>query len=340
MAASTQSSFNALRNDILQRRFKPIYLFMGDESYFIDALTESLVDSVLTESEKDFNMLTFYGVDSDVNLIISSARRFPMMSEYQLIIVKEAQNLANLELLDLYAKNPMPSTILVINYKHGTIDKRKALVKSILKTGEVFESKKLYENQIPAFIQSWLKEKGLSIDEKSAQMLTDYVGNDISKLIPQLQKLEVSLPEGERRITATLIERNVGISKDYNNFELQKAIISKDIVAANRIVDYFDKNPKENPMMATIAILFNYFSNLLECYWLPQKDEQSIMNALNMRSSYFVRDYMTGLRNYSAQKVMDIISDLRTFDARSKGVDNVSASQGDLLKELVYRIMH
>jgi DNA polymerase-3 subunit delta len=340
MAVSTQSSFNAIRNDIQQRRFKPVYLFMGDEAYFIDVLTELLSDTVLTETEKDFNMLTFYGVDADVNLIIASARRFPMMAEYQLIIVKEAQHLDNFELLDLYAKNPMPSTILVINYKHGTVDKRKAVIKSILKTGEVFESKKLYENQIPAFIQSWLKDKEIAIDEKSAQMLTDFVGNDISKLIPQLQKLEVSLPEGQRRISSELIEKNIGISKDYNNFELQKAIISKNIVAANRIVDYFDKNPRENPLMATIAVLFNYFSNLLECYWLPRKDEQSIMNALNMRSAYFVRDYMAGLRNYSAQKVMGIISDLRTFDARSKGVDNVSASPGDLLKELVYRIMH
>ncbi|MDR2816994.1 MAG: DNA polymerase III subunit delta [Proteiniphilum sp.] len=340
MAASTQSSFNTIRNDILHRHFKPLYLFMGDESYFIDVLTELLSDTVLTETEKDFNMLTFYGVDADVNLIIASARRFPMMAEYQLIIVKEAQNLDNFEQLDLYAKNPMPSTIMAINYKHGTVDKRKAVVKSILKTGEVFESKKLYENQIPAFIQSWLKDKEIAIDEKSAQMLTDFVGNDISKLIPQLQKLEVALPDGQRRINSELIEKNIGISKDYNNFELQKAIISKNIVTANRIVDYFDKNPKDNPMMATIAVLFNYFSSLLECYWLPLKDEQSIMNALNMRSAYFVRDYMVGLRNYSAQKVMEIISDLRTFDARSKGVDNVSASQGDLLKELVYRIMH
>ena len=313
---------------------------MGDESYFIDMLTELISETVLTETEKDFNMLTFYGVDADINFIISAARRFPMMAKYQLIIVKEAQNLDKFDLFDLYAKNPMPSTILVINYKHGTVDKRKAVVKNILKIGEVFESKKLYENQIPAFIQSWLKEKGIGIDEKSAQMLTDFVGNDISKLIPQLQKLEISLPESERRITSMMIERNVGINKDYNNFELQKAIITKNIMAANRIVDYFDKNPKENPMIATVAVLFNYFSNLLECFWLPRKDEQSIMNTLNMKSAYFVRDYMTGLRNYNAQKVMQIISDLRTFDARSKGVDNVSASQGDLLKELVYRIMH
>ncbi len=320
--------------------FKPIYLLMGDEGFFIDELTALLSDTLLTEVEKDFNMLTFYGVDSDVNTIISSARRFPMMSDHQLIIVKEAQQLDQFELLDHYVKNPMLSTVLVINYKHGSVDKRKALVKNIEKLGVVFESKKLYENQIPAFITSWFREKEIGIDEKSAQMLTDYLGNDISKLIPQLQKLEVSLPEGQRRITSDLIEKNVGISKEFNNFELQKAIITKNVLAANRIVDYFSRNPKDNPMMVTVAILFNYFSNLLECYWLPQKDERSIMSALNMKSSFFVRDYMTGLRNYNAGKVMEIISELRTFDARSKGVDNISVSQGELLKELVYRIMH
>jgi len=320
--------------------FKPIYLLMGDEGFFIDELTALLSDTLLTEVEKDFNMLTFYGVDSDVNTIISSARRFPMMSDHQLIIVKEAQQLDQFELLDHYVKNPMLSTVLVINYKHGSVDKRKALVKNIEKLGVVFESKKLYENQIPAFITSWFREKEIGIDEKSAQMLTDYLGNDISKLIPQLQKLEVSLPEGQRRITSDLIEKNVGISKEFNNFELQKAIITKNVLAANRIVDYFSRNPKDNLMMVTVAILFNYFSNLLECYWLPQKDERSIMSALNMKSSFFVRDYMTGLRNYNAGKVMEIISELRTFDARSKGVDNISVSQGELLKELVYRIMH
>jgi len=320
--------------------FKPIYLLMGDEGFFIDELTALLSDTLLTEVEKDFNMLTFYGVDSDVNTIISSARRFPMMSDHQLIIVKEAQQLDQFELLDHYVKNPMLSTVLVINYKHGSVDKRKALVKNIEKLGVVFESKKLYENQIPAFITSWFREKEIGIDEKSAQMLTDYLGNDISKLIPQLQKLEVSLPEGQRRITSDLIEKNVGISKEFNNFELQKAIITKNVLAVNRIVDYFSRNPKDNPMMVTVAILFNYFSNLLECYWLPQKDERSIMSALNMKSSFFVRDYMTGLRNYNAGKVMEIISELRTFDARSKGVDNISVSQGELLKELVYRIMH
>jgi DNA polymerase-3 subunit delta len=340
MATSTKSSFESIRNDIRRRQFKPIYLLMGDEGFFIDELTTLISDTLLTEVEKDFNMLTFYGADSDVNLIISSARRFPMMSDHQLIIVKEAQQLDQFELLDHYVKNPMLSTVLVINYKHGSVDKRKSLVKHIDKIGVVFESKKLYDNQIPAFITSWFREKEIGIDEKSAQMLTDHLGNEISKLIPQLQKLEVSLAEGARRVTSDLIEKNVGISKEFNNFELQKAIITKNVLTANRIVDYFSSNPKDNPMMVTVAILFNYFSNLLECFWLPQKDEQSIMAALNMRSSFFVRDYMTGLRNYNAGKVMEIISDLRTFDARSKGVDNISASQGELLRELVYRMMH
>lgn len=340
MATSTKSSFESIRSDIQRRHFKPIYLLMGDEGYFIDELTTLISDTLLTEVEKDFNMLTFYGVDSDVNLIISSARRFPMMSEHQLIIVKEAQQLEQFELLDHYVKNPMLSTVLVINYKHGSVDKRKSLVKNIDKIGVVFESKKLYENKVPAFITSWFREKGIGIDEKSAQLLTDNLGNEISKLIPQLQKLEVSLTDGARRVTSELIEKNVGISKEFNNFELQRAVITKNVLAANRIVDYFGRNPKDNPMMVTVAILFNYFSNLLECFWLPQKDEQTIMNALNMKSSFFVRDYITGMRNYNAGKVMEVISDLRTFDARSKGVDNISASQGELLKELIYRIMH
>lgn len=341
-APSTKTNYETIKNDVINRRFKPIYLFMGEESFFIDELTDLLSETVLTESEKDFNMLTFYGVDSDVNEIIASARRFPMMADFQLIIVKEAQNLDKFDLLDTYVKNPMPTTILVLCYKHGTVDKRKAVVKKIDKIGVVFESKKLYDNQMPGFITSYLKTKNIGIDMKSAQMLSDFIGNDISKLIPQLQKLEISLPlqSSQRRITADMIERNVGISKDYNNFELVKAVAKKDISTAGKIVNYFSRNSKENPIMATIAVLFNYFSNLLECFWLPIKDENSVMSALNFRSLFFVHDYMDGLRNYSATKVMEIISELRTVDAASKGIDNISATHGELLKVLIYKIMH
>lgn len=314
---------------------------MGDESFFIDQISDLLVENVLTNEEKDFNLLTFYGVDSDVNNIIASARRFPLMAEYQLIIIKEAQELDKFDLLDVYAKKPLKSTILVINYKHKKVDGRRALVKNINGNGGVvFESKKLYDNQVPPYIKSYFAAKKIIIDDKSAQMITDFVGNDISKLNQELLKLEISLPKDNNTITSDLVEKNIGISKDFNNFELLKAVISKDVVAANRIANYFDKNPKDNPTIVTISLLFNYFSNLLECFWLPQKNEQSVMSSLGLKSAYFARDYMSGLRNYNAMKVMNIISELRVFDAKTKGIGNVSATSGELLKELLFRIMH
>ncbi len=336
--AVRKHTFDSIKSDIESRAFSPIYLFMGEEAYFIDQLTDLLSSSVLTEDEKDFNYLVFYGVDANVENIISSARRFPMMSEYQLIIIKEAQELNNFELLEVYAKNPIKSTILVINYKHKNVDGRKSVYKAIQKNGVIFESKKIYDYQVPAFIKNHFRSRKINIDEKSAQILSDFVGNDLNKLMQELQKLEISLPANSRSITADLIERNVGISKDYNNFELQRAIINKNVLAANRIVDYFGKNPKENPIMVTVSVLFNYFSNLLECFWLRNQDEKSIENALGLR--FGGRDYVAGLRNYSAKKVMEIISILRTYDAKSKGIDNVSASQHDLMKEMVYKIMH
>lgn len=340
-APSTQNTFNSIRANIQKREFKPIYLLMGEESYFIDELIDSLSKTVLNEAEKDFNMLTFYGVDSDVNNIIASARRFPMMSDYQLIIVKEAQLLDKFDIFDIYAKKPMPSTILVIAYMHGKIDSRKAVVKNISKVGLVFESKHLYDNQIPSFITQYLREPGIGIDEKSAVLLADHVGNDLSKLIQELKKLEVAVSgQKTKRITAELIELNVGISKDFNNFELTTAVAQKDVYQVNRIIDYFDRNPKDNPIMVTITVMFNYFSNLLECYWLPRKDEESVMKALNIGNAFFAKDYMTGLRNYNAMKVTEVISYLRTYDAKSKGIDNSSSTPGQLLKELMYKILH
>lgn len=338
MASTT---FESIKRDILNKKYAPIYLLMGDEAFFIDQISDLLVDNVLTNEEKDFNLLMFYGVDSDVNNIVASARRFPLMSQYQLVVIKEAQELSKFDVLDVYAKNPLKSTILVINYKHKKVDGRRALVKNINNNGGVvFESKRLYDNQIPPYIRGYFAEKKIKIDDKSAQMITDFVGNDISKLNQELKKLQISLPNDSNTITSDLVERNIGISKDFNNFELLKAVISKDVVVSNRIADYFDKNPKDNPTIVTISMLFNYFSNLLECFWLPQKSEQSVMSTLNLRSAYFARDYMMGLRNYNAMKVMNIISELRTFDSKMKGVGNISATHGELLKELLYKIMH
>lgn len=335
------ASYDLMRTEILKKMYHPIYLLQGEESFFIDDLTNLLDKNILSETERDFNHTTFYGVDSDVRTIISACKRYPMMSEYQVIIVKEAQRLANIELLEVYAKKPLKSTILIINYKQGTIDGRKSVVKAIDKAGVIFESKRLYENKVPAFISSYFQQRNIRIDMKSTQMLVDYVGNDLSKLIKELEKLQVVVSGKEQKITAEIIEENIGISKDFNNFELVKAIANKDTPKVYRIVDFFDKNQKDNPLVVTLSSLIFYFNNLVECFWLTQKTEQAVMNTLNFRFSIQAQDYMAGLRNYTVNEVMEIISQLRTFDAKSKGIDNPPfTTNGELLKELVYKIMH
>ena len=335
------SSYSIVRKEILKKSFKPIYLFMGQESFFIDDLTNMMDKMILSETERDFNHSVFYGVDADVRTIISTCQRYPMMAEYQVVIVKEAQRLDNFDLLALYAKNPLKSTILIINYKHGTVDGRKAVLKAIDKVGVIFESKRLYDNQIPAFISSYYRDRGVQVDAKASQMLVDYVGNDLSKLVKELEKLQVVLSGKQPRVTPEVVEENIGISKDYNNFELIKAIANKDRARAFRIVDYFEQDQRTNPLVMTLSSFIYYFNNLVECYWLPHKSEQSVMKALNFRGTFMTWDYMAGLRNYSVGEVMEIISQLRTFDARSKGIDNPPyTTNGDLLKELVAKIMH
>lgn len=333
-------TFEQIKADIKARSFKPIYLFMGDEPYYIDELTDLLVNTVLPEEERDFNQTIRYGMETDVPSVITLARSFPMMSDYQLIVIKEAQNLSKIEELEMYAKNPLHTTILVLNYKNGTLDKRKKLYATIDKHGVVFESSKIPEYKIPAFISSYIQGEGLAIDQKAAQMLSDYLGNDLSKLTNEIAKLLIALPAGQKQITAELIEENIGISKDFNNFELLKAIIDKNIFKANQIADYFEKNPKNNPMIVTLVVLFNFFSNLMICYWAKNKTEQGIAAELGFRNPYQAKDYVVALRNYNAFKCMEVISLLRIYDAKGKGVDNVSTPDGELLKELLYKILH
>lgn len=333
-------TFEQIKADIKTRNFKPIYLLMGDEPYYIDELTLLLTDTVLPEEERDFNQTILYGMETDVASVITLARSFPMMSDYQLIVIKEAQNLSKIDELEIYAKNPLHSTILVLNYKNGTLDKRKKLYATIDKHGIIFESSKIPEYKIPAFISSYIQGKDLSIDQKAAQMLSDYLGNDLSKLTNEITKLLIAIPTGQKQITAELIEENIGISKDFNNFELLKAIIEKNIFKVNQIADYFEKNPKNNPMIVTLVVLFNFFSNLMICYWAKNKTEQGIASELGFRNPYQAKDYVTALRNYNAFKCMEIISLLRTYDAKGKGVDNVSTPDGELLKELLYKITH
>lgn len=333
-------TFEQIINGIKSRDFKPIYLLMGDEPYYIDEITNLFINTVLPEEERDFNQTILYGMETDVKSVITLARSFPMMSDYQVVVIKEAQNLSKIEELEVYAKNPLHTTILILNYKNGSLDKRKKLYAEIDKNGVVFESKKIPEYKIPGFISSYVQTKGLTIDQKSAQMLSDYLGNDLSKLTNEIAKLLIAIPPNEKRITAELIEENIGISKDFNNFELLKSVIEKDIFKVNQIADYFEKNPKNNPMVMTMSILFNFFSNLMVCYWAKNKTEQGIAAELGFRNPYQAKDYVLALKNYNAFKCMEIISLLRTYDARSKGVGNTSTSDGELLKELLFKITH
>ncbi|NDV67834.1 DNA polymerase III subunit delta [Dysgonomonas sp. 25] len=333
-------TFEQLKSDILARRFKPVYLLMGEESYYIDELTDLLINTILPEEERDFNQTILYGRDTDVRTLITSARAFPMMSEYQVIVVKEAQDMSKLDDLSIYVQNPLASTILVLNYKNGTYDKRKKLSAEINKHGVIFESAKIPDYKMAGFIGSFVQTKGLTIDGKSAQMLADYLGNDLKKIANELDKLLLAMPQGSKQITAELIEQNIGISKDYNNFELLKSVVQKDIVKMNQIADYFEKNPKNNPYILTLTVLFNFFSNLMICYWAKDKSEQGLANELGLRSSFQAKDYVMGVRNYNAFKCMEIVSLLRNYDAKGKGVGNVSTPDGELLKELLYKITH
>ena len=333
-------TFEQIVTEIKARKYRPVYLFMGDEPYYIDELTSMLTETVLPEEERDFNQSILYGMETNVTAVITMARSYPMMSDHQLIVIKEAQNLSKIEELEVYVKNPLKSTILVLNYKGGSLDKRKKLYAEIDKNGAIFESKKIPEYKIQAFINSYILSKGLSIDQKSAQMLSDYLGNDLSKLTNEIAKLLIAIPPGQMRITADLIEENIGISKDFNNFELLNAIINRNIFKVNQIADYFEKNPKNNPMIMTMSVLFNFFSNLMICYWAKNKTEQGLATELGLRNPYQAKDYVIALKNYNAFKCMEIIGLLRIYDAKSKGVDNSSAPDGELLKELLYKITH
>lgn len=334
-------TYEEICRNIRARNFSPIYLLMGEEPFFIDKISGLLIDIVLDESEKAFNQTIFYGSDITAAQVINAAKRFPMMSEYQLVVVREAQLLKDIDLLANYAKNPLMQTILVIDYKYKKYDRRKALATAADDKGVLFESKKVPDYKLNAFITSFLKEEDVNIDAKSAQMLSDFLGNDLTRLTKELEKLMILIPENAfRQITPEMIEENIGISKDFNNFELIKALASKDVLKANRIAGYFAKNPKSNPIQMTLPVLFNYFSNLLICYYSKDKSERGLMEALGLRLGFQVQDYLIGLKNYSAMKAFSTIGEIRNTDARSKGVGNASATDADLLKELLYKILH
>ena len=328
-----------LVTDIKNGNIKPIYLLMGEEPYYIDKISEFIEETILTEEERGFNQMVLYGRDVAVEDIVSNAKRFPMIAERQVVIVKEAQDLSRtFDKLDDYAKNPQPSTVLVLCYKYKTVDKRKAVYKAINKTGVVFESKKLYDNQVPDWIKRVLSPKGYTITPKASQLLVEFLGTDLGKINNELEKLQIVLPKNTQ-ITPEHIEENIGISKDYNNFELRKAIGAKDSVKAFKIVQYFADNPKDNPMVVTVALLFNFFSQLLQLHGMKDRNPRSVASALRV-NPYFVNEYLDAARNFPMRKVSQVVALLREFDVKSKGVNSNAIPQGDLLKELLVKILN
>lgn len=333
-------TYEEIVRDVKNGMYVPIYFLMGEEDYYIDRISEYIADRVLTEAEKEFNLTILYGADTDIATIINSAKRYPMMSKYQIVMVKEAQNLKNLDELTYYLQKPLMSTILVFCYKHGVLDRRKKLAAEIEKAGILFESKKLKDAQLSGFISSYLKRKRVDIEPKASEMMAEFVGADLNRMAGELEKLVITLPDGCSRITPEQIERNIGISKDYNNFELRNALITKDVLKVNLIVKYFNNNMKNNPLQVTLAVLFGFFSNLMLTYYAPGKSEQEIASFLGLRSPWQAKDYLAAMKKYSGVKVMQIIGEIRLCDAKSKGVKNSSVSDGDLLRELIYFIMH
>ena len=341
MPAKQGVTFQTIMQDLKNRSFAPFYLLMGDESYYIDSISDYIASHVLSSEECDFNQTICFGSDVTAVQVADMARRYPMMAEYQVIIVKEAQNIRSLEALEKYLKNPVKSTILVWCHKNGKIDARKKVLGLAQSVGVVFESKKLRDYQLPDFIQNYLKPKKISIDPKSCQMIADYIGADLSRIVSELDKILIYLPEDDRRITPEVVEKEVGVSKDFNAFELRNAIVSKDVFKANQIIKYFNNNPKAGSLYSFLPLLFSFFQNLMIVHYTPNKSsEQDIARALDLKSAWGSKDFITGLRNYSARKTMEIISKIREVDGKSKGLDNPNTGAGELMKELIFFILH
>ncbi len=325
-------------SDIKNGNIKPIYFLMGEEPYYIDKISEFIDKNVLAEEEKGFNQMVLYGRDVTIDDIVGNAKRFPMMAERQVVIVKEAQELSRtIEKLVDYAENPQPSTVLVMCYKYKKIDKRKKLYKVVAKNGVIFEGKKLYENQVADWIRRVLAGAKYSIEPKAAQMLVEFLGTDLSKINNEVEKLKLIVPAGSQ-ITADQIEENIGISKEFNNFELRKAIGTRNGLKAHRIINYFTQNPKDNPLVVTISLLYGFFSQVLQYHGLSDKSQRNVASALKI-NPYFVKDYSEAANNYPMKKVSRIIASLREADVKSKGVGAANLPQGDILKELLVKIM-
>lgn len=326
-------------NDIKAGNIKPIYFLMGEEPYYIDKLAEYIEKNILSEEEKGFNQTVLYGRDVSVDDVVSAAKRYPMMADRQVIIVKEAQDLSRtIDKLETYASNPMETTVLVFCYKYKTLDKRKKVTKLLSQKGLVYESKKLYENQVGDWIKRVLSGKGYTIEPKANAMLVEFLGTDLSKINNELEKLQIILPKGTA-ITPTHIEENIGFSKDYNVFELRKAIGERNQIKAYKIAENFAHNPKDYPLVMTTGLVFGFFIQLLKYHGLKDKNPKNVATAIGV-NPYFLKEYDLAIKNYPMRKVSQVVSALRDIDVKSKGVGANALPQSDLLKEMLYKIFN
>ena len=337
--AKQETSYEQILTDLRKKVYQPVYFLMGEEPYYIDYISDFIQNNVLSETEKEFDQTILYGKDVDINTVINAAKRYPMMSPYQVLIVKEAQLIKDWDNMVHYLSNPSKSTILVFCYKYSTPDKRKKWYQEVTKIATVYESVKLRDYEIGAWITKYCKSKNVAIDDKAVAMLSDFLGTDLSKLVNELEKLVLTKPADTQRITPDLVEKNIGISKDYNVFELQAALINRDVLKANRIIQYFSENKKANPMVLVLAQLFKFFSELMLYHYLPDKSQGAVASELKI-NPYFVKDYQKASQVYGAWKTMNIISYIRETDARYKGIDNPSTDEADLLVELIFKILH
>ena len=341
MAEKKNSTYESIMRDLRAHKYAPVYCMVGDEPYYINLIIDYMVSEILTPEERDFNMTMIYGQDASYSQVVEASWRYPMMSKYQLVVVREAQGLSgDVSALEKYLQKPQPSTILVLAYKSTSAGSRK-LLSAAGTIGVLFESRKLRDRDLPGFIERYCKERGVGIDVKSSQMIADSVGSDLSRLAGELNKLILSLSADEKTVTPDVVEKQIGISKDFNAFELRNAIVNRQVYKANLIMKYFNDNPKAGNLYSFLPLLFNYFQNLMIAYYCPQKGiQEAVAQWLELKSPWAAKDYLVGMRNYSGMKVMQIISKIRELDAKSKGVENPNTPQEELMKELIFFILH
>ena len=331
------TSISEIKNDIKLKKLSPVYLLMGEEEFFIDNITNLFIQNILSDDEKEFNLNILYGKDTSVDQIISICKKYPLMSSFQIVLIKEAQDLSrSIDSLISYIKNPLNSTILILNYKHKTIDKRKTLFKEISKIGKVFESKRLYDNQVQNWISEKLTSSGYNIDRKSIILINEHLGNNLSKIDNEIEKLK-TIKKDDKNIISDDIEMHIGISKEFNNFELRRAIGEKKYIKALQISKYFSDNPNSNPLVVTISTIFNFFNNLLVYHANPSADQKRMASLLGV-NPYFLNEYSIAAKNYSLRGVVRIISIIRDYDMYSKGV-KIKKATPELLNELISKIV-